>query len=159
MADTMIQTKSSAIGTCQKGVLCQAVCHPSEWYLDSHAASLSWWRLPHGFPACGDEKVPALGQPYHEAAYIEATDLAHAIVSAHGQEECQRTWLVGFEGPLLHGVDNVGHSNVCMQASVIGHLGLLDVGTVANGVNVAVTFHLEELVHFQSPVAGQPTLC
>ena len=92
MTDTTIQTKSSALGTCQKGVLCQAVCHPSERYLDSHAASLSRWRLPHGFPACGDEKVPALGQPHHEAAYVEATDLTHAIISAHGQEECQRTW-------------------------------------------------------------------
>lgn len=50
---------------------------------------LPWSRrsLPHGLPACGDEQIPALGQSDHEAAYIKAADLAHAVISPHGQEE------------------------------------------------------------------------
>lgn len=69
------------------------------------------------------------------------------------------TWLVGFEGPLFHGVDNVGHSDVGVEAGVIGHLGLPHVGAVSDGIDVAVTFHLEVLVYFQSTVAGQPVTC
>lgn len=49
----------------------------------------SRWRLPHGLPAGGDKQVPALGQPNHESPHVEATDLAHTIVSPHGQKERQ----------------------------------------------------------------------
>ena len=64
------------------------------------------------------------------------------------------TWLVGFEGPLLHGVDNVGHGDVGMEVGMIGHLGLPHVGAVSDGIDVAVTFHLEVLVYSQSAIAG-----
>ena len=54
-------------------------------------SSASRWRLSHGLPAGGDKQVSALGQPHHEPPHIEATDLAHAVISPHGQEERQRT--------------------------------------------------------------------
>lgn len=59
-------------------------------YLTSRLASPSGWTLPHGFPACGDQQVPALRQPNHEPPHVETTDLAHAVISPQGQEERQR---------------------------------------------------------------------
>lgn len=69
------------------------------------------------------------------------------------------TWLVGFEGPLFHGVDDVGHGDTGVEAGVIGHLGLPHIGAVTDGVDVAVALHLEVLVHSQSAVAGQLIAC
>lgn len=46
-----------------------------------------------------------------------------------------------------------------MEAGVIGHLGLLHIGAVADGIDVAVALHLEILVHSQSTSAGQVTIC
>ena len=69
------------------------------------------------------------------------------------------TWHVGFEGSLFHGVDNVGHGDVGVEAGVIGHLGLPHIGAVSDGVDVAVTFHLKVLIHSQSTVASQLITC
>lgn len=55
----------------------------------SRPDSPSGWRLFHGFPARGDQQVPALGQPNHKPPHVEAADLAHAVISPHGQEERQ----------------------------------------------------------------------
>lgn len=60
---------------------------------------------------------------------------------------------------MFPGVDDIGHGNVGMKASMISCLGFLHVGTVANGIDVAAALHLEILVHSQSTVAGQLTLC
>lgn len=59
----------------------------------------------------------------------------------------------------MHGVDDVGHSDVGMEASMIGHLGLLHIGTVTDGIDVTAALHLEVLVHPQSTIAGQDSIC
>lgn len=69
------------------------------------------------------------------------------------------TWLVGLEGPLFDGVDDVGHSNVGMETSMIGHLGLLHIGTIADSVDVVAALHLEVLIHPQGAIAGQLAIC
>lgn len=40
--DTVIQ-RAFALGNCQEDVLGRSVCHLCKWYLNSQAASLSWW--------------------------------------------------------------------------------------------------------------------
>lgn len=69
------------------------------------------------------------------------------------------TWLVGLEGPLFPGIDDVGHGDAGVEAGVIGHLGLLHICAVADGVDMAAALHLEVLVHPQGTVASQVTFC
>lgn len=42
---------------------------------------------------------------------------------------------------------------------MVGHLGLLHVSTVADGIDVAVALHLEILIHPQGTIASQSTIC
>jgi hypothetical protein len=46
-----------------------------------------------------------------------------------------------------------------MEARVIGHLGLLHISTVTDGIDIAIALHLEELIHSQSTIASQSALC
>lgn len=62
------------------------------------------------------------------------------------------TWIVGFERLLCQAVDDICHHDVGMELSMVGHLGLFEICTVPNGIDVLVAFQLEVLVDFQSTI-------
>lgn len=69
------------------------------------------------------------------------------------------TWFVGFKRLMCQAVDDICHSDIGVEPSVVGHLRFFHVCAVPNGIDVVIAFQLEVLVNFQSSVTCQFVPC